>query len=330
MKALILAAGLGTRLRPITDVYAKPALPFLNIPLLYYSTTLLGEASVTELVINAHYKPEQIVALSQEIKALSKPVQISLERDAPLGSGGGIWKAKQFLYDSADSSFLLANGDEVIFPSTDLVLPRFMTQHQASPALATLFVMQHPGVGTQFGGVWADDEGFVHGFGKTEPAVAFGPPRPLRAYHYVGLQALRAAIFDFLPSGESNILYDALTKAIHKGHRVQIFEDQCRWFETGNPSDFLKATKECLTHDIQDPKSFLHKVLRLYSPSSNSKGFILSATDCTVDVTAHLEGFVVIGSSTAIGAGAQLKNVVVLPGTKVSAGSVHSNEILLA
>jgi mannose-1-phosphate guanylyltransferase len=245
-------------------LYAKPALPFLNVPLLYYSTTLLRAAGATELVINAHYKPEQIVALAQGIRGFSSPAQISYEIEAPLGSGGGVWKAKPFLYEGSDSSFLLANGDEVIFPSTDLVLPQFLAQHRASTALATLFVMQHPEVGSKFGGVWADDQGFVHGFGKSAPAVAFGPARSLRAYHYVGLQVLRSAIFDFLPAGESNLLYDALTKAIHAGHRVQIFEDKCRWFETGNPADFLDATKECLTHDIHDPQSFLQKVLALY------------------------------------------------------------------
>ena len=89
---MILAAGLGTRLRPYTDHYAKPALPFLNTPLLYYAVALLEKAGATQFVINAHYKPEQILELSKNIPGVRTRTFVSVEEEKPLGSGGGVWQ----------------------------------------------------------------------------------------------------------------------------------------------------------------------------------------------------------------------------------------------
>ena len=154
MKAMLLAAGLGTRLKPVTDVYAKPAVPFLNIPLLYYSIALMESAGARDLVANTHYKPEQIAALTKAIPEFRGQVALSSEVEKPLGSGGGVWAAKKWLEGSGD--FLVANADEVIIPSTKTIPAELVDAHKSSHALATIYVMSHKGVGTQFGGVWAD------------------------------------------------------------------------------------------------------------------------------------------------------------------------------
>lgn len=240
----MLTAGLGTRLRPLTERFAKPAVPFLGVPLLRYPLFLMRAAGVDELVLNAHWKPEQISSLASSLEGLR--VHVSHEGGAaPLGSGGGIWQARGWLDQRAigdNDSFLVSNGDEVILPHDPSVMARFVADHRASGALATVLVMKHPLVGTQFGGVWAGPDGLVRGFGKV--GADFGADAI--GYHYIGLLLLQPRVFDFMPSGESNILYDVLKSAIAAGERVRVLESQFTWFETGNPVDFLAATGEAL------------------------------------------------------------------------------------
>lgn len=242
MRGMLLTAGLGTRLRPITDRFAKPAVPFLGIPLLKYPLWLLKAAGVDELVLNTHWKPEQISSLAS---SLDIRTHISHEDGAPLGSGGGIWKARGWLDRRSagdDDSFFVANGDEVILPHDPAVLAKFKSAHASSRALASILVMKNPLVGTQFGGVWCSASGDVRGFGKD--GSKFGADAV--GYHYIGLLLLSPRVFDYMPEGESNILYDTLAAAIAARETVRVMVSDFTWFETGNPRDFLHATGEAL------------------------------------------------------------------------------------
>lgn len=328
MKAMILAAGLGTRLRPYTNIYAKPALPFLNVPLLYYSVAFLEKAGATQFVVNAHHKPEQIIELCKNIPGIRTRTIVSVEEEKPLGSGGGVWQARAHLQDEAD--FLLANGDEVLFPSKPDALQLMVDQHSGDQAFATIYVMDHPEVGTKFGGVWADGNGRVFGFGKTNPR----PDLKLRPYHYVGAQVLSNGIFDYLPEGESNLLYDAITSAINDGEVVNIYYDDCRWFETGNPKDFLEATRQCVLDELHSSDKFLRQILSRFWLNGDDvekflKGQIVLGRDVKVERGVQLSGFAVVGDGCVLGERCEIKNSVVLPGAHVAPDSVVENEIVL-
>lgn len=245
LPGMMLTAGLGTRLRPITTKWAKPAVPFLGIPLLKYPLHLMRAAGIQSLVLNSHYLPEQIVALGASITTPDFPVHVSEEPGAPLGAGGGIWKARKWLDTKSATGtgdFLVCNGDEVILPHDPQVLSKFSSAHTSSDALGTILVMKHPLVGTQFGGVWCSPAGDVRGFGKD--GSKFGADAI--GYHYIGVLMLNSRIFKFLPEGESNILYDGLASAIADGEKVRVVVSEFTWFETGNPHDLLEATHEAL------------------------------------------------------------------------------------
>jgi mannose-1-phosphate guanylyltransferase len=332
MKGMILAAGLGTRLRPYTDHFAKPALPFLNIPLLYYSVGLLESAGLSGLVVNAHYKPEQIEKLARGIPGARYSVDVSHEPGAPLGSGGGIWKAQKFLKD--EENFFLANGDEVILPAQEHAFAPLVHEHLAHKALATISVIRDSRVGRQFGGVWADGTGRVHGFGKTPPASS----ETLTGFHYIGLQILNQRVFGYLPEGESNILYDALAGAIARGETVRAVETQCAWFETGNPGDFLEATGLCLaepTYSNRFLQNIFKRFLPKFEPGQTADFSIVDAANvmignrCKIDSSVQMRGFAVIGDNVTIGAGVDLEDVVVLPKAKIPAGSKLKKQIVL-
>ncbi len=344
MKAIVLAAGLGTRLRPVTDVLAKPAISFLNIPLIYYPVALLDKAGVDELVVNLHHKPEQIENLTRKIPDYRGRVRLSYEIEKPLGPGGGIWKARPWL-DGADD-FFVANGDEVILPAKDNVLAELMAKHRDQSALATILVIRHPGVGTQFGGVWADPAGRVSGFGKEKMSQ---DGTDLFGFHYIGIFALSPRVFKYLPEGESNIFYDVLTAAIRAGELVQVFETQCHWYETGNIADFIEGTRQGLELLQNERESvFLRSLAKRFWPKYESRpslwrgpssyisfqpdGLCLIGNNVrvenTVGASLHaspgqmtMHGFCVIGDNVTLGSDCVIEESVVLPGANVPAGT---------
>ena len=237
---MLLAAGLGTRLRPVTDHYAKPAVPFLNVPLIFWSLEFLRELAPDRVVANVHYKPETIQALSPTMKKNDFNVSFSHEVEKPLGSGGALWFAQSQLEDS--ETIVVTNADEVIFPVHPKTLTRMREAHEKSGALATLLTMDHEEAGKKFGGVWVDDQNVIQGFGFDRSAF----PKAKKALHYVGVLFLNRRIFKYLPEGESNILYDGVRAGIAAGETVQAFREELGWYETGNPKDFLIATEALL------------------------------------------------------------------------------------
>ena len=330
MKAMMLTAGLGTRLRPVTDVFAKPAIPFLNIPLLYYPLVTMEMAGAKEFVFNTHYRPEQITALVENIPMFSGSVHISPEIEKPLGSGGGVWRARQWLDRAGD--FIVANGDEVIIPSSWNVPHAFIKAHKDAQALATIFVMDHKGVGTQFGGVWTDAQGLVHGFGKQKPESKV----ELRGLHYVGLILLSDRVFKYLPEGESNLLYDALIAGIKNGERVQTFTDRCVWYETGNVADFIEASGLLLkapTRGIE--KSFIKEIGKRFWKGQPNLELINSGNPCLIGAGAkfdgkpNIKGFAVIGDDCVIGKDCVIEESVLLPGAKLADGTKVHRQIIL-
>ena len=329
MKAMILAAGLGTRLRPVTEKFAKPAVPFLNIPLLYYSVALLeASGQVDGFVLNSHYLPDQIDELA---KSLPNAV-VSHEPGTALGSGGGIWKAKAHL--QGGGNFLVANGDEVILPHNPKIMAKFIAQHEENEALATILVMEHPLVGTQFGGVWADGEGAVKGFGKD--GSKFGADKyQCKGFHYIGLLLLSDRIFDYLPEGESNILYDALAAAIAKGEKVEVVVDSFTWFETGNPKDFLEATREALylleggsTESAKALRRICDRYWKLETKLELRDGaHILIDPDANLAMSAKVLGFAVLGEQSVLAENSIIENSVLLPGALVRSEELIRDQI---
>lgn len=331
MKGMLLAAGLGTRLRPVTDYYAKPAVPFLNIPLLYYPVVLMEAAGARELVINTHYKPEQIEFLAEEIPGFNGTVHISPEIEKPLGSGGAIWAAKKWFAGTGD--FLVANADEVIIPSTPTKISEFKYQHENSGALATIFVMRHPGVGTQFGGVWTDDSGRVHAFGKQKP----DSNKNLVGFHYIGLLLLSDRVFKYLPDGESNLLYDSLMNGMKAGEKVEIFEDKCSWFETGNPQDFLEACEKIMhAKEGSLEREFIRSMgQRFWRNKRSSVSAIETSDPCLVGANVQfsakvqVKGFGVIGDQAEIGANCVIEESIIMPRARLADGTHVRRQIIL-
>jgi mannose-1-phosphate guanylyltransferase len=330
MNVMLLAAGEGTRLRPYTLTLPKPAIPFLNVPLAGHALRFLGNTPLSKLVVNTFHLAPQIERLFHKLPHKAEQLFFSHEAGTILGSGGGLAKARAHFQGGGD--FILMNADEVILPQDLEILEKAIAHHKKTKALATLLVMEHPEAGGKFGAVWTDTNNKVKTFGKERPATGEKP------WHFIGVQILSEKVFDYIPmQGESNILYDALVGAMQRGELVQSYPIKCQWFETGNPTDFLAATKVCadiLFNENTAAKSSLEQSFQNYLSSKMQlqkwqSADLMFSSEAVIDPSCTLKGFVCVGEGSRIGENCILENVVVGTGVLVPPGTQAANTLLL-
>ena len=321
MNVMLLAAGEGSRFRPHTLVKPKPALPFLNVPLGFYSLALLENTSVEKMVINTFHLPKEIVNLFQNGFLPTRNIDFSHEQGEIQGSGGGLKQAQNFFKRHLD--IIMINGDEVILPRQPRLMERALEKHKSSKALATLVVMEHSDVGQKFGGIWVDDRQRILSIGKTKPEAA------IKGYHFIGVFIFSPRIFDYLTRGPSHIFTDVLLPAIKLGEKVEIFNADVSWFETGNLADYMTATGQCLEilKSTSQESAFLKKVIAKHSPQSKLTGNVLSASPLPKFFQNH--GFAVIGTNVSIPESTHLTNCVVDSNVILEKDFLAENKLLL-
>lgn len=320
MKCMILAAGLGTRLRPITNNIPKPAVELLNVPMMYYSGELLRSLNPTQVVVNTHKYPEVIESMA---KKLGYPYVMSHETAKPLGSGGGLKHAQKHLEGEA---FFALNADNAIIPNSERLLQHMWKTHQeGNDPLATLLVIEDPRVGKEFNGIWIDGKNEVKEITKV-PAN-----KSLRGWHFTGIAIYSPRIFKYLLQGESNIFQDVLLPAIAKGERVITHQEMVGWLETGDAQNYLISTNVLLGKFNKLP--FLQNLVAKYSPGSvyakDGQLVSLIAASAKISEDSIRKGFLVAGSGAEIKAGTTVINSVILPGGRCNPAMVYKSQIIL-
>ena len=223
--ALVLTAGLGTRLRPLTLVRAKPAVPIAGEPLIRRIIRWLRDAGVSDVVLNLHHLPETIASVVGDGSDLGVAVRYSWEQPAVLGSAGGPRRALPLL---GGGTFLIINGDTL----TDVDLPALIAAHEASDALVTLALVPNDQP-QKYGGVVLDAESRVTGFVR---AGTSGSP----SYHFIGVQAAEPSAFDGVPDhtpvNSVGGLYDRLVA--HRPGAIRGFITQAAFWDVGTIADY--------------------------------------------------------------------------------------------
>ena len=209
MRGLILAAGLGERLRPLTTTRAKPALEFLNVPMLAFPYHWLATLGLSDLTFNTHHLPDTVRTAAMHVVRPEVAMHFTHE-PVILGAGGGIFNARFHL---TGPNFVVANGDAVVLFERADTLKRMLQFHEERDALATLLVCPLDGVGETIPGVWTEGaEGHVLGFGKVAPKPG------AKCFHYASFMILSERVWArFFPRGVSNILYDVLVPRLKRG-----------------------------------------------------------------------------------------------------------------
>ncbi len=285
MNLFILAAGLGTRLRPLTYKYPKPCVPFLNVPMGLYQFRFLNDLTLSSCTANSFHLPEQIVNLYSQYNTL-----ISAETGKISGSAGGLLKASKY-FDMNEDTILMMNADEIFFTADQSFIKKAYQQHISNQNLATLVVTKHPEAGQKFGAIWCDTQNKV----QTIMSAKNKPEAALEPYHYIGIIFLNKKILKLIPDNkETNIFYDILIHEL-KNQSVEIFNLDCSWYETGNPQDYLAATKQVLAS--LDPQT--HNFINIYDKSrliKNPTGLSLVSESLRFDES-KLAGYNVISKT---------------------------------
>ena len=234
-RALLLTAGLGTRLRPLTTVRAKAAVPINGDPLVRRVIRGLAATGVRDIVLNLHYRPASIAALVGDGGDVGVRVRYSWEQPL-LGSAGGPRHALALLADSDDDDFLIVNGDTL----TDVDIWSLVARHRESGALVTMALIPNPRP-DHYGGVLLAGDGAITGFTRArQPTDGGGPP----TFHFIGVQIASARAFarleDGVPAESVNALYPRLIA--EQPGSVAGYVSQASFLDIGTPRDCLDTS----------------------------------------------------------------------------------------
>jgi NDP-sugar pyrophosphorylase family protein len=237
MKAMVLAAGQGTRLRPLTDQVPKALVPVAGRPMIEYPLLLLRHYGIRDIVINLHHLGEQIESRLGDGAQLGLQITYSREPEL-LDTGGGLLKAKPFLQDG---TFVLINTDVLI----DLPLSEVVTFHQKKAAAVTLVLRPDP-LADQYGSMEIDGDGRIRRFLDTRMAPAL--PGPSATLMFTGVQVLEPTIFDYMDSASGipkfSTTKDTYPRMLVANERLFGFRFEGFWQDLGTVERIRQVEKK--------------------------------------------------------------------------------------
>lgn len=226
---MILAAGYGTRLRPLTYNVPKPMVPVCNRPLIGYAVEGFLREGVKEIVVNLHHLPKSIETYLEKTYGSQCKFHFSFEPEI-LGTGGGVRKVRSLLENEPE--FFLVNGDTIQTPP----YAQLLETRREKDALAAL-TLRHPPEGDRFTAVWFE-RGEINGFGRgTGEALMFS-----------GSHVISSRIFKLLPEKEfSGIVDEVYQPAIaKKSDIIAGVIDEAPWFDIGTAHRYIDAASGVL------------------------------------------------------------------------------------
>lgn len=283
--AMVLTAGLGTRLRPLTYARAKPAIPVAGEALVRRILRWLSTCGVRDIVLNLHYLPDSVRAAVGHPDDLGVRVRYSHEPTI-LGSAGGPRRALPLL--DADR-FFLVNGDTL----AAVDLQALAAAHTASGAQVTMALVPHPDPAA-YGGVAVDGRGAVTGL--------VPPGSSNRWFHFVGIQAVEASVFAGLPLDRPTESVGGLYPSLiaRSPGSVRAFLSEVSFRDVGTPADYLATSLE---------------IARL-----EKRAAPLLGAHCRVDGTARLSR-TILWDDVTVGAAAELTECIVADHASIPAGA---------
>jgi NDP-sugar pyrophosphorylase family protein len=299
MKAVILAGGEGTRLRPLTLTTPKPVVPIVDRPLLQHQLDLLATVGVKEIVFSVAYKPERVQRAFGDGSGTGCRIHYAVEQ-TPLGTGGAVRNALAHL----DDLTIVFNGD--ILTSVDL--PGVVELHRRSRARATLVLTPVPNPAA-FGLVETDAEGRVTRF-LEKPDASQITTDTINA----GVYILDTETLGLIPEGVSHSIERGFFPAlIARGDRVMAHVHRGYWIDIGTPEKYLQVHRDILAGRFP---------VKLHAHAMRG-GFV--ATSASLDGAARLTAPFYVGHGCTVAADARLgpgavlvSNVVLGPGCEVS------------
>ncbi|MDT4897355.1 MAG: mannose-phosphate guanylyltransferase / phosphomannomutase [Acidobacteriota bacterium] len=245
MRAIILAAGYGTRLWPLTVDRTKPAIPFLGKPLVGYVAEYLGRYGCKNVVVNLHHRPESVRAALGDGSRFGVHLEY-VEEETILGTSGAMDNARHLL---DGETFFAVNGKIV----TDIDLTKALETHRRMDALATLVLL--PNARRERFSIVETRDGLVTGFGGMPAPLSDGEQDDERdvPLMFTGIQILEPRIFDYIPRGVfSHSVTDVYPQAIAQDERIVAHIASGRWYELSTIPRYLDISLALLRDTGRD------------------------------------------------------------------------------
>jgi mannose-1-phosphate guanylyltransferase len=307
---MVLAAGLGTRLRPLTYEITKPMVPVLDRPVMEHIVDLLDEHGFNEVIANLHYFPDSIR------EHFGDRLEYRFEEEL-LGTAGGVRGCADFF---GEEPFLVISGDAL----TDIDLEAFAARHREAGGVATLAVKQVPDT-REYGVVLHDREGRITGF-QEKPA----PEEALSDLGNCGIYMFDPKIFDYFPSRPFvDWAQDVFPVLLENDVPFHIHEVHEYWNDVGSLSELRQGTFDALRGElrlnIEGEQLSPGVVVADGQPPAEGtevEGPVWIGADVSIGEGVRLMGPVVLGDGATVGDHAQLRESIVFPGTEIAAESI--------
>jgi mannose-1-phosphate guanylyltransferase len=310
MRAMVLAAGLGTRLRPLTYEITKPMVPVLDRPVMEHIVELLAEHGFAEVIANLHYFPDSIR------EHFGDRLSYRFEEEL-LGTAGGVRACAEFF---GEEPFLVISGDAL----TDIDLTALVARHRDSGGVATLAVKQVADT-REYGVVLHDRNGRVTGF-QEKPS----PEEALSNLGNCGIYVFDPAIFEYFPKRPFvDWATDVFPVLLEHDVPFHIHEVRQYWNDVGSLSELKQGTFDALRGELhlhvegeeRRPGVTAGEGTRL-PDDLDVDGAVWIGRDVEIGAGTRLMGPMVIGDGARIGDGAQLRASIVFPGTELAPRSI--------
>jgi mannose-1-phosphate guanylyltransferase/mannose-1-phosphate guanylyltransferase/phosphomannomutase len=316
---MVMAAGLGTRLRPLTYGIPKPLVPVANRPVMEHILTLLRRHGVGPVIANLHWFPEAIRDRFGDGSALGTDLTYSYEEEL-LGTAGGVRNVAEFF---GDEPFLVMAADAL----TDIDLGELRAAHEANDGIATLAVKRVSEV-SEFGVVITDSAGRIQGFQeKPDPAEALSDLASCMIY------VLDREIFDYFPAKPAvDFARDVFPALLENDVPFHVHRIDAYWNDVGSLPEYLQGNLDAVQGEVE-----VELAGEMLEPSGTDEaaergepgvaGRVLAAEGCQIGAQVRLDGPLVIGAGCTVGAGAGVRESVLLPGAEVPSGALVASAI---
>ncbi|MBU0687024.1 MAG: NDP-sugar synthase [Candidatus Margulisbacteria bacterium] len=311
MKAVIIAGGLGTRLRPLTYNTPKVIVPLVNKPFIFYQVELLLRHGIKDIILNLHYLPEKVQEVIAELEALGAKISVSLELD-PLGTAGAVKNAEQF-FD--DEPLMVFNGDVL----TDLDLSALIEFHQTKKAEVTIALTRAEDP-KAFGLVVTNSNQKITQFIE-KPSASQIVTDTINAGTYI----INPKLFSKVPKGKFWMFERSFfPQVLEEGLPMYGYVSDAFWLDCGTPEKYFEAHRAILRRDIKvdifgekyEDEVYKGKGVSI-AKSVKILGPSVLGNQVKIGEDAYIQDLVVLGEGVEVGAKSNIEHAVIWRGTRI-------------
>lgn len=321
MKAVVMAGGEGTRLRPLTSNQPKPMVPIVNKPCMEHIIELLKKNGITDIIVTLAFLPQSIRGYFGNGSSLGVSIEYSVE-ESPLGTAGSVRNA----FEHLDETFIVISGDAL----TDFDLNKVIDFHKSKDSMITLALksVENP---LEFGVVIVDEDNHIKQF-LEKPSWG----QVFSDYVNTGIYVLEPEIFDFIPADTKyDFSQELFPKMLKRGKPMYGYPCEGYWQDIGNINQFLRANHDALDGKVSveipgiklRENIYIGEKLNLDS-LDNIRGPALIGNYAKIDTEAKIQPYTILGNNVVVKDNAETDHCVVDSNTYIGSGAKISGAII--